>query len=495
MRRVLLPALVLVCLGRADPGTATAETPASSLVQRLERRIAAAGIPEGEIGIAVLRLGSEPKPVFGRNQNAAFIPASVTKVLTAAAALDLLGPAHEFTTTVTARGEIEDGVLAGDLVVHGTGDPNLSGRLSGKEPTAVLDALVASVRGAGVREVRGDLVLDDGAFDREYTHTGWTDADKEKWYGAPVGGLAFNDSCLDVTVSATGQADERAALALPATSGAWEVQNLAYAVEGTRHVVGATWSASRALTVRGQVALQGGAYTFHVPVLDPVVFFGGAFRRRLETGGVRVTGRMRAPRDASERLGHGDPDGGVRVLAEHRSGLPETLEVMNRVSQNFYASQVFKACGAALEGEGSWETGARAIEETLRRRGLADGGKTAIVDGSGLAKTNRTTAATVALVLLRFHQDLLRGPLLHRSFAAPGEEGTLDDRLVTRHTKGRLRAKTGTLAQAGAHAIAGYLDGRSGEPGLCFAILVNKRTWKGDPRDLIDDLVGILAAP
>jgi D-alanyl-D-alanine carboxypeptidase/D-alanyl-D-alanine-endopeptidase (penicillin-binding protein 4) len=156
---------------------------------------------------------------------------------------------------------------------------------------------------------------------------------------------------------------------------------------------------------------------------------------------------------------------------------------------------VFKACGAELEGEGSWASGGRAVAEMLRRRGLEDEGRTTIVDGSGLARSNRTTAATVALLLLRFQRDLLRGPLLHRSFAGPGEEGTLDDRLVTRHTRGRLRAKTGTLAQAGAHAIAGYLDGRAGEPGLCFAILVNKRTWKGDARDLIDDLVGILAAP
>lgn len=489
MRRLSLPALVVLCLVGARGAATAADAKPSDLVARLEQRLAAAGIPEGEIGVAVLALGPRPRPLFGRGQNQPLMPASVAKVLTAAAALDLLGPGHSFATTVTGRGDLQGGVLSGDLVVHGTGDPNLSGRLGGTEPTAVLDALVRDVRAAGVTDVRGSLVLDDGPFDREFVHTGWTDADKEKWYGAPVAGLAFNDSCVDVTVAPADQVDVRALLTFPATSGAWPVENLTSTVAGSKHVVGATWSPEgRALTVRGQVAQRGGTYTFHVPVPDPLAFFGGAFRARLAAGGVRVRGGWRAARSLEDRA----PG---RLLARHATGLPATLDVMNRRSQNFYASAVFKACGAAVTGEGSWTSGQAAVTEMLRRRGLSDEGRTVIVDGSGLAKANRTTAGTVALLLLRFEQDLLRGPLLHRSLAGPGEEGTLDDRLLTTATKGRLRAKTGTLAQAGAHAMAGYLDARGQRPALAFAVLVNKRAWKGDPRGLIDDLVGILAGP
>jgi D-alanyl-D-alanine carboxypeptidase/D-alanyl-D-alanine-endopeptidase (penicillin-binding protein 4) len=197
---------------------------------------------------------------------------------------------------------------------------------------------------------------------------------------------------------------------------------------------------------------------------------------------------VRPARDAADRASG-------RPLAVHGSSTVDSLRVMNRRSQNFYASQLFKAAGARLAGVGSWATGEAAVREALQRRGLDDGGRTRIVDGSGLAKENRTTAATLALLLAQVERDLLRGPVLHDSLAAPGEEGTLDDRLVTRHTRGRLRAKTGTLAQSGVHSLAGYLEGRGDEPGLCFAVLVNKRSWKGDARALIDDLVGILAAP
>lgn len=479
---------------RPAPALAT-EVSAPAWGARLERRLAQAGVPEGEIGLAVLTLERSPRLVFARGQSQPLVPASVAKVLTSAAVLDLLGPAHVFTTRVSARGRLEDGRLDGDLVLHGSGDPNLSGRLEGGAPTVVLDRLAAAVAAAGVRTVAGDLVLDDGPFDRDYLHPGWTDADKEKWYGAPIAGLCFNDGCLDLTVAPAAAAEQGARLLLPSTSGAWEVQNLAVTVDGTRNVVGAAWTSAGVLQVRGQVALRAAPYTFHVPVPDPLAFVGGALRQRLAAAGVEVRGRVRPAASAADRA----PG---RVLAQHGSSLADALPVVNRQSQNVHASLLFKAAGAALTGEGSWASGQQAVAEMLRRRQIDDAGTTQIVDGSGLARANRTTAATVALVLASFERDLLRGPLLHDSLAAPGEPGTLDDRLLNRFTKGRLRAKTGTLAQAGVHAMAGVIEppkaskgGETSAPGLVFAVIVNRRTWKGDARSLIDDLVTLLAQP
>jgi D-alanyl-D-alanine carboxypeptidase len=111
------------------------------------------------------------------------------------------------------------------------------------------------------------------------------------------------------------------------------------------------------------------------------------------------------------------------------------------------------------------------------------------VDGSGLSIENRTTAATVALLLADFDRDTLRGPLMRDSLAVPGEEGTLDDRYATADLKARLRAKSGTLAKSGVHALAGYLDGKDGAPGYAFAVLVHS----GEGRALIDQVVAELA--
>jgi serine-type D-Ala-D-Ala carboxypeptidase/endopeptidase (penicillin-binding protein 4) len=487
MRWILPLALVALCLAPAP--AAAAEAGDAALSRRLAEVLDRSGVPEGEVGVAVLRMGARPGHVFTRSATRGLSPASVAKVLTAATALDLLGPGHRFTTRVTGRGTLEGGVLSGDLVVHGTGDPNLSGRFGHGGPTQVLERLALAVKAQGVREVRGALVLDDGGFDRDYVHEGWTSSDKERWYGAPVSGLAFNDSCLEITVQPAESSARKALLELPATSGSWGVENLTTTVDGGRHAVYATWTTNhQALQVRGQVPLRAATASLQVPVPDPLAWFAGAFARVLRAQGIRLTGGARFAKDQSDRA----PG---RLLAEHASALPPTLNVMNRRSQNFYASQLFKACGVAASGRGTWKGGEAAVREMLRRRGIPTPEDTSILDGSGLAKASRTTAGTLALTLLDFDRDLMRGALLRESFAAPGEDGTLEQRLVTRHTRGRLRAKTGTLAQAGVHALAGYLEGAPGAPDLCFAILVNKRSWRGDPRGLIDDLVEALARP
>ena len=115
-----------------------------------------------------------------------------------------------------------------------------------------------------------------------------------------------------------------------------------------------------------------------------------------------------------------------------------------------------------------------------------------MVDGSGLSLDNRTTAATVARILVVFEEDLLRGPSLYASLAVPGKEGTLRKRLRGATLRERLHAKSGTLSRSGVHAMAGYVDGVKNEPGYAFAILLN--TSKGG-RALIDDLVREIAKP
>ena len=252
-----------------------------------------------------------------------------------------------------------------------------------------------------------------------------------------------------------------------------------------RTTVGATWVSGPALRVAGEIP-AGRTYTFSHPVPDPLAFFGSAFLSRLAHAGVAVRGGSRPARDEADRR-----PGGTLVV-RHRSSMDATLEVMNHRSQNFYAAMLFKAAGAALEGRGTWESGERAVREVLRRRGLDPDGATHIVDGAGLSLDDRTTAATVARLLVSMDHDLLRGPVLVSSLAVPGEDGTLRNRLRTGDLPRRLHAKTGTLSRHGVHALAGYLDGRPGENGYAFAILID--TPKAG-RALIDELVLEMARP
>lgn len=459
-----------------------AATTQAGLATRLARRLKKAGLRSADHGVVVMTRGAQPRVVFAHNATRPLRPASAAKVLTSAAALDLLGPSHVFRTRLTARGAIADGTLEGDLVLHGSADPNLSGREFSGDAMHVPDAFASAVRRAGIRRVTGALVLDEGVLDKEYVHADWSAADKRLWYGAPVGGLSFNDGCIDIQLAVPKRGGSPS-LHLPATAGGWPVRNDVLTKKGARNGAAGRWiEDGRVLRLTGRLR-PGGRTSFHVPVLDPARFLGGALLHALEKNGVRVAGGQRHARDGHDRL----PG---RLVSEHTSELPATLLVLNRRSQNFYAGMLFKLCGAALEGRGSWASGGRAVRAMLERRHIEDQGTTEMRDGSGLSPKNLVSAGALTSVLWAFDEDVLRGPLLLDSLPTSGVSGTLRRRLRERGVKGRVHAKTGTLNEHPARALAGYVDGRKGAPGYVFAILLNGR---GASHALIDDLVREIA--
>ena len=487
MRRVLLllAVLALPLLGadRAAEarGGATARQ-LSPLAKRIGRIIQKAGLKRGSYGIVVLTRGPGRLVRYTNGANNALVPASAAKLLTAAAVLDLVGPSHVFRTRLSMRGSLSsDGVLDGDLVLHGAGDPSISGRFFGEEPMTVPVRLAVAAHQAGIRRVRGAIVLDHGGFDREYVHPDWSAADKRRWYGGPCSGLGFNDGCVDVSVLG-GAAGGQARVDLPAGHAPWRLKNTIQTVAKARAAVGGRWvDEGRTLELHGRVPPRGKA-GFHVPVPDPAAYLGGAMLTALQRANIRVDGGIRHARNSD------DARGGT-VVAVHEAPLPPALDVMNVRSQNVYASTLFKLAGLAHEGTGSWASGGRAVRATLARRRIDDGGTTDMRDGSGLSVRNRVTAGVLAELLHRMDQDPLRGPVLFDSLAVSGESGTLKKRLQS--LKGRVHGKTGTLNDVRARALAGFVD-RSGRPGgdAVFAILLNGR---GAGHHVIDDIVREIA--
>ncbi len=487
MRRVLLLlavfALPLVGADRAAEarGGATARQ-LSPLAKRIGRIISKAGLKRGSYGIVVMTRGPGRLVRYTNGANNALVPASAAKLMTAAAVLDLVGPSHVFRTRLSMRGQLSaDGVLDGDLVLHGAGDPSISGRFFNDEPMTVPVRLAVAAHQAGIRRVRGDLVLDHGGFDRAYVHPDWSAADKRRWYGGPVSGLGFNDGCVDVRVVGSA-AGRRAQVDLAAGHAPWRLKNSITTIAKGRAAVGGRWiDDGRTLELHGRVPPKGKA-GFHVPVPDPALFLGGAMRTALERANIRVDGGVRHARDSN------DARGGT-VVGTHEAPLPPALGVMNVRSQNVYASSLFKLAGLAHEGQGTWASGGRAVQAMLRRRLIDDRGTTDMRDGSGLSTKNRLTAGVLAELLHRMDQDPLRGPVLYDSLAVSGVSGTLRKRMQS--LKGRVRGKTGTLNDVRARALAGFVD-RSGKPGsdAVFAIILNGR---GAGHHVIDDIVREIA--
>lgn len=481
-----LAVLALACLLAIGP-EASARGAAAGLDTRLGARIRArlakAGIASGRYGISVLERGASPAVVVAEGHLESLIPASVAKILAAAVALDVLGPGHRFETLVSALGRVENGTLDGDLVVHGAGDPGVQATyVGGSDPRYALRALAKGVRAAGIRRVTGSVLLDEGPFDREFTHASWTDEDKRSHYGAGVAGLGFHEGCLQVRVTGASRVGGAPLVHFPTTQGPYAYRLEAKTQAGKTTSIGAAFVGTPpALRVWGRAA-PAKAAEMKVPVPDPVLFFGGAFVRTLREEGIEVSGGIRRARSDRERAGG-------PVVAQHAVELAPVLRAMNVYSRNVVASTVFKLCGAQHGGVGSWDSGEAAVRAMAKARDIDDA-RTRIVDGSGLSPENRTTAALLAQLLAALDQDVLRGPLLYDSLAVSGVSGTLKRRLRSSALKGRVHAKTGTLNDVRVRGLAGYIDGVRGHPGYIFAILLNGR---GANTGVVDDIVRLIA--
>ncbi len=445
----------------------SAEAGSTLLQQSLQREATAARRAAGQVGIEVLDLEAD-EVIFSANAHTPYIIASNTKLFTTAAALDRLGPGFFFETPLLLRGEVADGVLAGDLAVVGGGDPNLSGRLHNGDSLRPFREWGAALKRLGIDRITRDLVLVEGFFDTTMIHPDWPRDQLDSWYEAPVTALSFNDNCVLVQVRPGARAGRLGDVEVVPPLPYFRVENnVVTTLDAKQHSV---WI-DRQLNPdgEGEVLIIGGKIFRHtevvekwLPVGDPVRYFGAAVAQGLREAGVVVEGQIR-PVTSLEGPGW-------RQLGTYRSDLLTTLEVINKRSQNFYAESLFKTLGARLCGEGTWSQGRQAVEEFLTEIGVA-AGTYQLADGSGMSRNNRFSAHQ--LILLLRHMFTHRwGAEFLASLPYSGEPDLRwEKRLATPPYRGNVLAKTGSLS--GVSTLSGYAKARSGKV-YAFSILCNK---------------------
>ncbi|NOZ23146.1 MAG: D-alanyl-D-alanine carboxypeptidase/D-alanyl-D-alanine-endopeptidase [Planctomycetes bacterium] len=406
------------------------------------------------------------KVVFKRNSDRLFAPASNMKLVTTAAALHYLGPDYTFRTAIYRNGEVRGGTLHGDLIIRGSGDPNISGRFYGENITAIPDTLARTIREGGIRVVAGDIVADDTLFDREYIHPEWPKDQLWRWYCAPVCGLSFNDNCVEVEVQPGNAPGEPARLsAIPPTSYI-EFENECVTTGSKRHdmITIDRTSGEPGIKVGGRCWSDAGPRKFFVTVDNPALFFATVFRESLGRAGVEVKGR---PRVAVESLAQVEvPSNEVAAFAQHH--LKETIAVTNKRSQNFYAEQLLKLIGCKVGGAGSFDAGVSVCARFLKQIGIP-AGSYRMVDGCGLADTNRLSPAQITRLLCAMWRHKYNKVYV-ASLARPGEDGSLRRRFKDKRYHDRICGKTGYIDSAS--ALSGYLSTDSGRI-YAFSILMN----------------------
>ncbi len=463
----------------ANPLHAQKELP---LDKQIDRILTASDAQRGSWGIEVVDLESG-RPLYERDANHLFIPASNMKMFTTAAALENLGPGYVFHTTVESDAAPDAQGRVWDLYLVGRGDPNLGVRTFpyvyhglSQPADKFLQEMADQVKARGVREVVGKLVADDSYFVWEPFAPNWAADDLDWGYGAPVSALAFNDNLLTLRVKPGLNAGDEAEVRLSPLADYYLLRNhIQTSAKGTeKNYFLERQPGSMELDLWGKIPVNDGENDDTVAIANPPLLMAEQFRKALRARGVIVQGSIEVRHstrlEADSPPNPAPPSSTRIVLAKHTSPpLSEAIKVVNKESENLHAEMLLRTLGRVQNNRGSLAGGLEALNTfTTKQVGIVPG-ETYFSDGSGLSRED-LVAPHAAVKLLLY---MARSPNFQAYFSSlpvSGVDGTLAHRFLMDEVKGKIHAKTGSVEHV--HTLSGYMDLPSGKR-LVFSIMTN----------------------
>ncbi|MDQ7968663.1 MAG: D-alanyl-D-alanine carboxypeptidase/D-alanyl-D-alanine-endopeptidase [Oxalicibacterium faecigallinarum] len=453
----LIIAALIVVSGTAPASAQVTQSLPSAMTDALTR----SAIPLQSVGAYVQEV-TNPKPLIALNAEAGFNPASTMKLVTTNAALELLGPAFTWKTKAYIRGTLADEVLHGDLIIRGEGDPKLV--------TEKFWQLLRQIRASGVREIRGNLILDRSQFQARPHDAGAFDDYPLKPYNVGPDALLLNYNVMSVHFlpdAARGVATIQFDPPVAWTNA--QPPRLSSGACGDWQTALKPQFNPNGVVFEGAYPAACGEKTWylHPYRVSPTAYFGQVFRQLWTDVGGRFDGVVTE--------GAVSPD--ARQIAEWQSPpLPEIVRDINKFSNNVMARHVLLAMAAASGNvPATPEFGANLVRAWLSRKGI-DTTKLVIENGSGLSRIEQITPEEMGRMLVAAYQSPIM-PEFISSMPIVGLDGTMRRRLVNNDVAGRAHIKTGSLD--GVRAVAGYVQALSGRRYVVVCIINDIRAEAG----------------
>lgn len=407
-------------------------------------------------------------------------PASVWKVVTTTAALDILGPDFRFRTVLATLGNIENGVLHGDLLLIGGGDPSLGSRHYPNGMDNMLAQWTDAVRAAGIDSIAGDVVVNTAYFRGAALPRTRIWEDMGNYYGTGASGLNFNDNTYFVSFAVPDPPGDTAKIiqVYPSVPGL-NIQSevLASTVQSDlAFIFGSPLSTNR--VVRGTLPAGRDRYTIKGSLPDPALFAAYHLHAALQKTGVEVGGSF-----ATEEFDYREPATYSVIDTYQSPPLSELVGHTNTESDNLFAEAFLLQIGAH-SGDPTIEGGLKALDEYYGPICQTEYPFFAY-DGSGLSRFTAISARQVVQILRMARQKPALNEAMLTRLPLAGREGSMKWFAVRTNLAGNLRAKSGSMDKV--RAYAGYFTAFSGRE-IAFAVLVNNFEGSGtDVRKNIED--------
>ncbi len=449
MNKTILIALALVSTvslsARQDRSKEKIETLKNSI-----EAVISSSQPHLNIGIEVVSLKTG-QTLYEKNAKNLFVPASIAKLFTCAAALDSLGPEYQFETRV-----LKDD--AGNLYILGAGDPSLD--------LHALEDLARQISLTAEKHFAKDLVVDNSLFDNIVSGPGWMWDEGLNYWNAPIDALLVDHSCVSLWIRPN-EVKQPPEIVIQSGSDYVVVDNTAITSDekGELEVERAPLARENKIEVRGVLAPSAPACLFRVPVEVPHQYAAHLFQKCLQNQGITFDGTTHV----------GKAPKGAKVIATHQS-LPLSVLIRRALkdSDNLTANCFFKKLGQALEGiPGTWQNGSKAVRSFLHDRARLDTSEMVLLDGSGESRYNLASPHQMVQFLRWVSSQFMIGPEMLTALSLNGIDGSLKARMPK--IRGKIRAKPGTMT--GISSLAGFVEAEDGEV-LAFSIMINGFTEK-----------------
>jgi len=464
------------------PTLARALDPVAQLQQSITAATRLPGVSRASWGIAVQSLDRR-EPLFALNAGTLLVPASVAKLVTVATAADAVGWDYRYTTLLRATGPIVDGVLQGDLLVVGSGDPSVGGR-AGDD----LSTWVAGLKAAGIRRIDGRIIGDDDGVEEPRPQLAWAWDDLGYTTGALFGALNLAENRTTITVAPGPSAGAPATLTVD--------PRLAFRAVSNRVATGAAGSAQLlwpeqrpgdpSLTVAGSIPAAASPAVLAIAVGNPTLWFANVLKSRLVRDGIEVTGEAV---DIDDVMPTPARDLATMIYTHRSRPLSEIAQPLLKDSINLYAEALMRLNAASTvvaTNDGALE----GLRKRLDAWGISNASYQ-LVDGSGLSRRDAISAEAVMAVLERMADPSGKSPFVS-GLPIAGVDGSLSTRMKGTPAENNVRAKTGTMSNI--RTLAGYVTTRDGEH-LAFVILINNFEGTGaNANDALDVIAVRLAS-